>query len=130
MSPERAERCREYRRRYKARPDVKAKRKAAVLAWSRTAKGKRTNWIANMRREYGLTVEQFDAMLISQCGRCATCGEPFGPTRQTFEHIDHCHKTGKVRGLLCPQCNKALGLARDNPMTLFNMYMYLLGDAE
>lgn len=125
-----AEKLREYRRRYRQRPDVVRKRKADVLAWSRTAKGRRTNWAGALRRDYGLSVEAFDAMLIAQDGRCATCSVPFGPTRATFEHVDHCHATGRVRGLLCPACNKALGLARDNPTVLFNMYLYLIGDAE
>ena len=74
-------------------------------------------------RSYGLTIEQFDLMLKSQRNKCAICktkewGRP-SPS------IDHCHKTGKVRGLLCNNCNRAIGLLKDNIGTLENAQKYL-----
>jgi Recombination endonuclease VII len=53
---------------------------------------------------YGLTVEQWDQMLIEQAGRCAICNEPM-----KSPHVDHSHTTGAVRGLLCLRCNTMLG---------------------
>lgn len=58
-----------------------------------------------LRRNYGITADQYDSMLAEQ-GGCAVCkaapaGKPF--------HVDHCHTTGKVRGILCPACNWFLG---------------------
>ena len=58
----------------------------------------------NLSARYGLTPADVDAMLVKQVGVCAICAE----TLKKF-HIDHCHSTGKVRGLLCHKCNIALG---------------------
>ncbi len=62
---------------------------------------------------YGITSEQFAAMLESQNGRCAICktSEPSGKGNW---HVDHCHSSGKVRGLLCHFCNLMLGNAKDD----------------
>ena len=81
-----------------------------------------------LKRQYGLTFEEFDAMLSSQDNACAICGtrEPSknrGRTRRF--HVDHCHKTGKVRGLLCKSCNIALGEIGDNIHTHKSMIQYL-----
>lgn len=63
-------------------------------------------------RTYGLTLEQFDEMLYSQLGRCKACHEPF--LRHRDIHVDHCHATRQVRGLLCNDCNTALGLVKES----------------
>ena len=57
------------------------------------------------RRQLGLSVEDYDAMLAAQGGVCAICGNP--PKTRRLD-VDHDHKTGKVRGLLCHRCNRAL----------------------
>ena len=78
----------------------------------------------NLKRNYGITVEQFDEMYERQGGCCAICGttEPGG--RGRF-HVDHCHDSGKNRGLLCHHCNTALGLFKDNPELLQAAIEYL-----
>lgn len=58
---------------------------------------------------YGLSVDQWDALLVEQGGRCALCLEP-NPDLA----VDHCHKTGNVRGLLCRFCNRAISLWGDD----------------
>ena len=73
---------------------------------------------AAFRRKYGLTVEAWEAMLAVQGSRCPGCGVAFGLFRGSEPHVDHCHRTGAVRGLLCGQCNKALGLSGDSPKVL------------
>ena len=70
---------------------------------------------------YGLTSEQFEDMRLAQEGRCAICRIEALPRL----HIDHNHKTGKVRGLLCGNCNKGIGLLRDNPDFLQSAMEYL-----
>lgn len=60
------------------------------------------------RKFYGITLEQYDAMFAKQAGRCAICGTD-KPGRQRL-HVDHCHATKKVRGLLCFVCNTRLGI--------------------
>jgi hypothetical protein len=57
------------------------------------------------RRELGVTVEQYDELLASQHGGCAICGAP--PKTRRLD-VDHDHRTGKIRGLLCHRCNRAL----------------------
>lgn len=57
-----------------------------------------------LKHRYGVSVEQWDQMLIAQCGLCALCDEPM-----KSPHVDHSHTTGAVRGLLCLGCNTALG---------------------
>jgi hypothetical protein len=61
-----------------------------------------------LKRRYGLTPEQYDAMLLAQNGACAICRTP--PSADRSLTVDHCHTTGAVRGLLCDSCNN--GLAR------------------
>ena len=63
---------------------------------------------AHLRAKYGLTPADYDWMLAGQGGGCAICGEP-APDGQSL-HVDHCHDTGRVRGLLCFNCNAGLGM--------------------
>jgi len=78
-----------------------------------------------LKRNYGLTFEEFDSMLTKQDNCCAICKgkEPYG--RHKRFTVDHNHKTGEVRGLLCNRCNTALGLVGDNIHTLKSMIQYL-----
>jgi hypothetical protein len=63
-------------------------------------------------RRYGITKDQFDQMVANQDNKCKICGNP--PSMKTRKssvlHVDHDHKTKKVRGLLCNRCNNALGI--------------------
>lgn len=63
------------------------------------------------RRRYGLDRETWDAQVAAQDGRCAACGRL--PRRRLVG--DHCHKTGRFRGIVCDQCNIAMGQTGDNP---------------
>jgi hypothetical protein len=70
-------------------------------------------------RQYGITLEQYDAMLAAQDYRCALCGlDAWANDAGRRLAVDHCHKTGKVRALLCDTCNRGLGHFRDNPTLL------------
>jgi 5-methylcytosine-specific restriction endonuclease McrA len=72
----------------------------------------------HLRRRYGIGQAEVDAMIEAQGGTCAVCpGKP--------EHVDHDHKTGKVRGMLCFLCNQALGNARDDIDVLYGLIDYL-----
>ena len=81
----------------------------------------------HLKRQYNITVEEYDAMLKQQENACAICGSstPGNSRRNTYFAVDHCHTTGKVRGLLCHKCNTALGLLQDNPETITNILSYL-----
>lgn len=77
-----------------------------------------------MRRDFGITVAKYDEMLASQNGRCAVCFTDTPDGKGRF-HVDHCHSTSKVRGLLCHRCNTGLGLFRDSPDALSRAVEYL-----
>jgi hypothetical protein len=58
-----------------------------------------------LRANYGLTPGDYDRLLALQGGRCASCGKTPGEVGAAFLAVDHCHRTGRVRGLLCKRCN-------------------------
>ena len=82
---------------------------------------------ANLRNGYGLTINDLQKMIDSQNGLCLGCGKPAENTNRNNKrlHIDHDHKTGKIRGLLCIKCNRALGLVNENVDILLNLIKYL-----
>ena len=77
-----------------------------------------------LRNHPGVTTDDYKARLSAQNNKCAICnGPPNGKWKQL--DIDHDHKTGKFRGLLCHECNKGLGCFRDNKTSLRNAVVYL-----
>lgn len=73
-----------------------------------------------IKREYGISWEEYIKLYETQQGNCALCFDPISPfksldTKYPVAHVDHCHKTGKIRGLLCGLCNKGIGHLRDDP---------------
>jgi hypothetical protein len=116
---------RKRKREYARTPDERAKRTAYMRGW-REKNRERHNELclqsyhrrkddparkaakdrAHLKYKYGLTPEDYDAKLAEQGGVCAICGK--SPTKRRL-HIDHCHETGRIRGLLCTGCNTRLG---------------------
>ncbi len=82
---------------------------------------KRTLRKWHLKTKYGLTPERYDEMLEAQGGGCAICGKPPGDTAL---HVDHCHETGRVRGLLCFSCNAGLGQFHHDPELLYEAMAY------
>lgn len=82
---------------------------------------------ANLRKSYGITADDYEAMLSEQEGVCAICGSDDPGTRDHRKrlHVDHDHETGRVRGLLCSPCNRLLGQASDSPKILRSAADYL-----
>jgi len=80
-----------------------------------------------LKRMYGITQQDYDVMLVEQNNQCAICEttEPRGRHMSNYFVVDHCHTTGKVRKLLCHNCNTALGLVGDNTHILQSMIEYL-----
>jgi len=70
---------------------------------------------------YGIDLLEYERIRDSQNGRCATCG------KEALLHLDHCHETGRVRSMLCGNCNRALGLVAESPETLRAMLAYVEG---
>ena len=75
----------------------------------------------HLKRSYGMSRADYDALLESQGGVCAICGKPSEKTLC----VDHCHSTGTIRGLLCRKCNVGLGCLADDQATLIAALAYL-----
>lgn len=81
-----------------------------------------------LMKNYGITLEQFEQMLIDQDFKCKICRKEetthiWGSL--SYLSVDHCHNSGKIRALLCRKCNLVLGLVEDDPMLLGRMAEYL-----
>lgn len=105
-------------KRYRSTPEYRLK-KAAYRAMPKH-KDKRRDTL--LRQQFGITLDDYNVMLEAQGGVCAICGN-IDPVRSLA--VDHCHETGKVRGLLCRDCNQGLGLYRDNITRLHKAAEYL-----
>lgn len=120
--------------------DEVARRRKALLARKRrlAPKGNSLKWNSNISYDeeekrrldrtnkrlqfvYGIDLDDHEAMLREQRGVCAICEDD----PETGLVVDHCHTSGKVRGLLCHSCNIMLGLAKDNINTLLSAIKYL-----
>lgn len=79
-----------------------------------------------IKRRYGCTLEQYNDMLVAQAGACAICKSLHNPAEKKGRlYVDHCHKTGAVRALLCKHCNSLLGYAKDDARILLEAVAYL-----
>lgn len=78
----------------------------------------------DLKHRYGLSVQQYDAILVSQRGACAICEKACATGRRLA--VDHDHNTGCVRGLLCAMCNTAIGKLGDSPALVARALTYLL----
>jgi hypothetical protein len=84
---------------------------------------KLTDRRGHLKRTFGITLEQYEAMLAAQHGGCAICGKP---ARDDIAlHVDHGHDTGRVRGLPCFDCNAGLGKLREDRELLRAAERYL-----
>jgi hypothetical protein len=80
---------------------------------------KQREW--KLKNKYGITFKEYNTMLEKQNGACAICGEIKNETLA----VDHNHKTGEIRGLLCAHCNHVIGFAKDNVDILNKIILYL-----
>lgn len=79
---------------------------------------------AVLRKKYGMTLESYEALLTAQDSKCAICNLDVKYHRRAL-NVDHCHETGRVRGLLCDDCNIALGKFKDDISSLLRAAEYL-----
>ena len=117
-----SQRRREWERQYRERNRERIKQNQARHRARSPARGD------YLFRRYGLTQEDYEQRLAAQGGGCDICGGPPGRGRGGKLRrycVDHDHKTGRLRGLLCKDCNAALGHARDNPATLRQLADYV-----
>ena len=118
-----SQRCKECTKEYERQRYKKNPEPAKSRARKRTPQEARR---LRLLASYDLTEEQYDAMLIEQNSQCAICGSTESKHHKS-EHfcIDHSHTTGKVRGLLCNDCNLIIGRARDNTNLLATAIQYI-----
>jgi hypothetical protein len=116
----------EQRRRYREKNREKIRVRALEYH-----KEKRDNVVKNstLKKSFNMTLEDYNQMLLKQNNKCAICNNfeksktKYGVIRKLA--VDHCHQTGKIRDLLCSQCNRALGGFRDSTEILQNAIDYL-----
>ena len=124
------------RERYNNDPEFRAKRQREAKAWRdrNYAKWKKQSLASYHRhrpriikaraaKRHGITLELYESLLEIHKGCCGICGNPCATKRSLA--IDHDHRTGKVRGLLCQKCNHGIGLFHDNPSRLRQAADYL-----
>jgi len=83
----------------------------------------------NLKRHYDITLGDYEGILAAQGGVCAICGRSPEEFKLTFA-VDHNHITGKVRGVVCPDCNRGLGGFHDDPVLVEKALEYLKKNAQ
>lgn len=113
------QKCVEKGRKFRAANPEKAR------AWSKKWSAANPEKIlsARLRRDFGISLEDYQTMLAKQGGVCAVCLKPEKTKRRLA--VDHDHNTGKIRGLLCRDCNTSLGKLGDSPEILRRAAAYL-----
>lgn len=108
-----------YREANKEKVSARQKTWSANLSAERKARIKERRRKLSIKRRYGLAPERYEDVLSAQNGLCAICASP-GPLV-----VDHCHTTGRVRGLLCTLCNVGIGALLDSEANLLSAVAYL-----
>lgn len=112
---------------YRQEEQAKIKERASGQRWYKRNPDIAKN--AHLKRKFNISIEDYNKMLTDQNGTCAICSLP-----ETKKHhkgkvadlaVDHCHKSGKVRGLLCWTCNASLGKFKDSTELLQKAIDYL-----
>ncbi len=121
-TPEKAEQ-RNAERRERYATDFEFRERAKASARKRAPETRREQ---SLRKNYGIGATEYDAILARQGGGCAICGAGAGSlVRGEHLHVDHCHDTGKVRGILCTNCNTGIGKFKDNTDRMARAIEYL-----
>lgn len=130
----------EYQKRYRAANKEKLRAYGKEYRKTHPPKPRPPGWHAgrkpylrefHLMNKYGMTEAGYQELLASQGGLCAICGtdDPRGKNHNRL-HVDHCHKTGKVRGLLCSRCNVGIGSFLDDVAVLQKAITYLKSRTE
>lgn len=91
--------------------------------YHRTERGQVMRRKHHLKRNYGITLEQFAALIEKQKGLCDCCGDVLGEPKQT--HVDHDHETGEIRGVVCGPCNRTIGHSLESTERLDRAIRYL-----
>jgi hypothetical protein len=126
-TPERKARKLMNERKRGSMPEVRASRAANTKKYreANPEKANASKLEAYYRSKYGITVAERDQMFEAQGKRCRICRRDSSPIKGRGFHLDHCHATKKVRGILCHHCNLMLGNAKDDIAILRAAIAYL-----
>lgn len=113
------------RKTYRQTEECKIAKRKIHKKYKLSAAGKEVVENNRLKCTFGITLKDYHTILKDQNNGCAICGTKT-PGGQGKFHVDHCHDTGKVRGLLCNRCNPALGLFNDNISLLLKAIQYLI----
>jgi len=116
---------REYQRNWMKNPKNRKSQNDKIRIWKKTLPGKMSRRRAGRRHMFNMSEAQLEQMILNQRFSCAICGFKQWTQNAKFPNVDHDHKTGKLRGLLCRACNLALGGFKDDVVVLENAIKYL-----
>lgn len=124
---------RKYRLEWARNNPDKVRQYAKKFDWSsmtseQKARRKEQARVRHLARKYGMTVADWDAMHAAQGGVCAICKVPGRLGKHGKLAVDHCHATGRVRGLLCTPCNISIGILGETPEQWEVVWKYLRGN--
>ena len=119
--PRACEQCGKTYRPKTRRPSIYCSKDCGQAARDAEMRGNRDR---QLRKKYGISAAEYQEMLDQQSGQCAICKTDVAGGRGVF-HVDHCHATNAVRGVLCMMCNHGLGNFRDDPVLLRQAIEYL-----
>ena len=103
---------------------ILASQKKANKKYISTPKGKEAQRKSKLKSKYGLSPEEYDNKLVKQNHKCAICGLDETENKKKLA-VDHDHSTGKIRDLLCINCNTGLGMFKENIDNLATAIKYL-----
>jgi hypothetical protein len=114
--------------------DPKKRVEACEKTYRESAYGNKHDYMRNtgLRRNYGITLDDFNALAKEQNFACVICGKVPSEDldakwNQKVLHVDHDHLTGKIRGLLCSDCNRGIGFLGESAERLERAALYLRG---
>jgi hypothetical protein len=121
--------CKECRRAYQCHPDVKQRVKfygnrPEVKEMRKRWRDSRTGQNKILKQIFGIDIDEYEMHFLNQGGKCAICGTHQSELKIRL-NVDHDHKNGIVRGLLCGNCNRAIGLLKDSCRILASAFNYL-----
>jgi len=121
LSKELTEFHKDLRQRSGLRPDCKSCWKLSQKSFKTSPELRNAHYL----KTYGITLAQYNELFISQKGCCAICDRHQDLFNRALS-VDHCHSSGQIRGLLCDECNKAIGYFKDKTSLLYAAVYYLL----
>lgn len=119
--------CKSCRKKYRQQPDVKAQTSSYNKAERRRDPKltKMRDRKYTLKRYWGMTADQFEVLMNEHNRQCGICGKQERSSPKKPLVIDHDHSTGEIRGLLCDNCNRGIGLLQDNISILHTAIAYL-----